>query len=56
MSKNPTNTPLTYFRENNSTKKELYATHKFNLDGMETKVQIPIFENGTEEEFLYMFR
>ena len=56
MSKNPTNAPLTYFREENSTEKELYATHNFNVDGMETKVQTPIYKNGTEEEFLYMFR
>ena len=49
MSRNPTNAPLTYFREDDSTEKELYATHKLNVDGMETKVQTPIFENGTEE-------
>ena len=56
MSRNPTNALLTYFREEDSTEKEIYATQKFNVDEMETIVQTPIFENGTEEEFLHMFR
>ena len=56
MSNTPTNAPLTYLKEDSSEEKEVYATHKFNVDGMETKVETPIFENGTEEEFLFMFR